>query len=83
MARWHERFDWLNRIRILAADPPGHRPIRKGEIIVQDLRTGALLEGVAAVRKIFQQVPVYLPLLPLLWINVIARRADADARGCG
>lgn len=82
IARMHKRLDWLGRIRVTTADPPGHAPVRKGEIIVQDLKTGGLLEGVDAVRKIFGQVPLYLPLLPLLWIPALARRADADIRGC-
>jgi len=82
IARVHKRLDWLGRISVTTADPPGHAPVRKGEIVVLDLRSLTLLEGVDAVRKIFAQVPLYLPLLPLLWIPVLARRADADIRGC-
>jgi hypothetical protein len=82
IARRHKKLDWLGRIRVSTADPPGRAAVRKGEIVVHDLKTGAMLEGVDAVRKIFSQVPLYLPLLPLLRIPALARRADADIRGC-
>jgi hypothetical protein len=82
LAALHRRFDWLDRIDDSTAAPPARAPLRLGEIAVQDLRTGALLEGVAAVRAIARQVPLYWPLVPLLWLPPIARRADADARGC-
>ena len=81
IARMHERLDWLGRIAVTTAAPAGHAPVKKGEIIVQDLATGTYLEGLDAVRKIFRQVPLYLPLLPLLRIPALARRADADIRG--
>jgi hypothetical protein len=81
IARLHHQLDWLGRIRDSTDDPVGHAPVRKGEIVVLDLSTGTFLEGVHAVRKIFRQVPLYLPLLPILRIPALARRADADARG--
>ena len=52
----------------------------KGEIVVQDLRTGHIFGGVEAVRLIFRHVPLYIPLLLLLKIPAVARVADA-ARG--
>lgn len=81
IARTHQRLDWLGRIRVSTDQPRGRAPVRKGEIIVQDLRTGDFFEGIEAVRMIFRQVPLYLPLLALLRVPVLARRADDDARG--
>jgi hypothetical protein len=54
----------------------------QSDTLVKDRGTADSLEGVAAVRAIARQVPLYWPLLPLLWWPPIARRADADARGC-
>lgn len=82
LAALHRRLDWLGRIEDSTSPPPGREPLRRGEIAVQDLRTDRLLEGVEAVRAIARQVPAYWLLLPLSWLPPVARRADADARGC-
>lgn len=82
IARTHHRLDWLDRIEDTTVPPPGRAPVRMGEIVVEDLRSGRLLEGLDALRAIWRQVPAYLPLLPLLAIPPLARRADADVRGC-
>ena len=82
MAATHHRLDWLDRVDDTTDPPPGRWPVQKGEIAVQDLRTGDVLEGVDAVRAIARQVPLYWPALALLRIPPVARWADLDARGC-
>jgi hypothetical protein len=82
MARLHHRLDWLHRIKDSTATPTGHDPPVVGQILVQPQPGGALLEGVAAVREILRQIPLYWPGLLLLYVPAIARRVDADARGC-
>lgn len=82
LAALHLRLDWLRRIEDSTAPPAGRTPLRMGEIVVENLRTGALLEGAQAVRAIARSVPLYWPLLPLLGVPFVARRADAEARGC-
>ena len=77
IARRHHSFDWLDRIADTTADPPGRRAVDKGEIVVQELKTGVLLEGDAAVSAILRQVPLYWPLLPFVlcssWLQSLAR----------
>ncbi|MDB5352850.1 MAG: hypothetical protein JWN86_4097 [Planctomycetota bacterium] len=81
IARVHHVFDWLNRVETSTETPPTG-PLRMGEIAVHDHRTGTILKGVGAVRKIAMQIPAYWPLLPLLWIPPLARRIDHEVRGC-
>jgi hypothetical protein len=81
IARCHKRFDWLNRLDT-STEIPRTGPPRLGEIVVEDARTGEISSGVDAVRRIFRQVPAYLPFLPLLWIPFFASRVDKEARGC-
>jgi hypothetical protein len=81
IARFHRRFDWLNRIEFSTAEPPSG-PLVPGQIAVVDHATGDELRGVAAVRRIFRHIPAYLPLRPLLWVPTVARKIDRDLRGC-
>jgi hypothetical protein len=81
IVRLHHRLDWFDRIDDTTLTPPGRSPLRMGEILVEDLRSGRLLEGVHAVRAIFREIPLYFPLRLLLLIPYFARRADDDARG--
>jgi predicted DCC family thiol-disulfide oxidoreductase YuxK len=80
IVRMHHRLDWLGRIEDTTA-PARSGALRMGEIVVEDLRTGRLLHGADAVEAILRAVPLYWPLLPLLAIPAVRRRADADARG--
>jgi hypothetical protein len=82
MAATHHKLDWLDRVDDTTEPPPGRWPVEKGEILVQNLRNGAVLEGIDAVRAIARQVPLYWAALPLLRIPWLARWADLDARGC-
>ncbi len=82
IARMHHRLDWLGRIEDTTRSPEGRAPVRRGEIVVRDLRTGTLHEGLAGGRLIFRHVPAYWPLLVLSFIAPLGRRMDADLRGC-
>jgi hypothetical protein len=81
IARVNRFFDWLGRVDISTADPR-IGPMRPGEIAVEDARTGEIVQGVAAVRRIYRNIPAYWPLLPLLSVPFIARRIDRETRGC-
>lgn len=81
IGRIHKFFDWLGRVEV-STETPRIGPMQPGEIAVEDLRTGEILQGVPAVRRIFRQIPAYLPFLPLLSMPAIARRVDRDVRGC-
>ena len=76
----HHAVDWFNRIADSTATPPTG-PLRMGEIVVQDMRTGDLLRGADAVRLIYRQAVAYWPLLPLLWIPPVRAWIDRDVRG--
>ena len=80
-ARAHKFLDWLNRVDTSTEDP-ACGPMAMGEIVVEDLKTGEILHGVDAVRKIYWQIPAYWVLLPLLRIPAIARYVDREVRGC-
>jgi hypothetical protein len=82
IARMHHRFDWLDCVEDTTA-PPRNGMLRVGQIVVEDLRTGELHGGAEAVEAIFRQIPLYWPILPLLKIPALRRRAadDANAKG--
>jgi len=85
IVRMHHRLDWLDRVDDTTT-APRTGALRMGEIVVEDLRDGRLLQGAEAVEAIFRAVPLYWPALLLLKIPALRRRADADARGgtgCG
>lgn len=80
-ARWHERLDWLDRVETSTGTPAGHRPLRLGEVVVEDLRNRRLLEGAEGFEYLARQVPAYWPLLGLLKIPPLRRRIDREMRG--
>lgn len=81
VSRVHAFFDWLNRVECSTDEAPSGA-LKMGEIEVRDHRTGATFKGVAAVRQVARQIPAYWPLLPLLHVPPIARKIDAELRGC-
>ncbi|HZH43390.1 MAG TPA: hypothetical protein VEY50_04845 [Lysobacter sp.] len=83
LARRHRRLDWLGRFED-ATESPLPRPLRKGEVLVRDLRTGELHAGADGVALLFRQIPAYWPLLPLLALPPVRRRVERDVAGdCG
>ena len=78
--RMHLFFDWLHRIVISTAVPPGG-PLAMGETMVQDLDTGKLVRGAAALDCICKHIPLYLPMRLLLRIPAVWRKADMAMAG--
>ena len=78
----HHKVDWLDRVDDTTATPRSG-PLRVGQIVVEDLRTGRLHGGAEAVEAIFRQIPLYWPMLPLLKIPALRRRAADDANAQG
>ena len=77
----HERLDWFGRVENSTAVPPTG-PLAMGEVVVQDLRSGRVLQGVTAARRIAAEIPLYAPFRLLLRIPAIARAADREMSGC-
>lgn len=73
-------FDWLHRLVVSTSTPPGG-PLAVGEVVVQDLDTGKLARGAAALDCIFRHVPLYMPMRLLLRIPPIWRKADKTMVG--
>ena len=80
-ARLHERLDWLGRIENSTATPASG-PLALGEVVVEDLVTGELLHGAAALAAICRQIPAYAPMRVLLKIPMARRAADKEMAGC-
>jgi hypothetical protein len=81
MSRVHAFFDWFGRVECSTETPPTG-PLKPGEIVVHDHRSGEFLRGIDAIRMVARQIPAYLPLRPLLHVPPIARAMDAMVRGC-
>ncbi len=80
-ARLHHRLDWFGRFQdTTGISPVG--PLRLGEIVVQDLRSGTTLRGAAGFDLLCRQIPAYGLLLPFLRISALRRRIDREWRGC-
>ncbi len=80
-ARMHQTFDWLHRVEMSTETPPTG-PLQMGEIVVEDHKTGDIIRGVDAVRRIAREIPIYAPFRLLLRIPAVARYVDKDVRGC-
>jgi len=81
LARIHHRLDWLHRFGdSTGISPLG--PMRRGQIVVQDLRSGVTLEGAKGFALLCRQIPAYWPMLPLLRIPAIRRHIERETAGC-
>gem|GEM_PF-673583 len=80
-ARMHRALDWLGRVETSTETPPGHAPLRMGQIVVEDLGTGIVHEGVAAFRKMCEAVPLYRPMLLLMPFAGFRRRVERELMG--
>ena len=80
-ARLHHRLDWLGRFED-STDVSPVGPLRLGEVVVQDLRSGATLRGAAGFGLLCRQIPAYWPLLPALRIPAFRRRIEREFSGC-
>lgn len=77
------RLDWLGRIDVTTEDSPlGAVP--RGEIVVVDRRSNAVLTGLRATRKVCMQIPLYFLyglLLHLLPSRIIAGKETQSCTG--
>ena len=80
-ARWHRRLDWLGRFEDATATSP-LGPLRMGEVVVQDLRSGRTLRGADGFALLCRQLPAYWPLLPALHLPFVRRSLDRELSGC-
>lgn len=81
-ARRYLFFDWLHRLVLSTATPPGG-PLAVGETAVQDLDTGKLVRGAAAFDCLCKHIPLYLPMRLFLRIPPIWRKAEKAMAGGG
>jgi hypothetical protein len=81
-ARLHERLDWFGRVENSTAVPPTG-PLAMGEVVVQEVASGRVLQGLEAARRITREIPAYAPFRLLLRIPALAEAADKEMRGCG
>ena len=54
-----------------------------GQVGVQDLRSGAALQGAKGFGPLCRQIPAYRPVLPILRIPAIRRYVESELGGCG
>jgi hypothetical protein len=80
-ARLHARLDWFGRVENSTAVPPTG-PLAMGEVVVQEIASGRIAQGVEAARRIAAAIPAYAPFRLLLKIPAVARAADNEMRGC-
>jgi hypothetical protein len=79
-ARVHKFFDWFHKVVISTSTPPGG-PLAVGETVVQDLDSGQLIHGAAALDCLCRHIPLYLPMRLLLLIPAVWRKADKAMAG--
>ena len=82
VARLHHRLDWLHRFED-STDPSPLGPMRMGQIVVQDMRSGATLAGAKGFALLCRQIPAYWPMLPMLRIPAVRRYVERETGGCG
>ena len=75
------RLDWLGRIDVTTEDSP-LGAVRRGEIVVVDKRSNAVLTGLRATRKVCMQIPLYFLYGILLHLLPIRTPGARRARGC-
>src|SRR5690242_21562451 len=82
IARLHRRLDWLRRFEDSTETSP-LGPLRMGQIVVRDLRSGLTLGCAAGFALLSRQIPAYWPLLTLLHIPAFRRCIEQETGGCG
>jgi hypothetical protein len=74
-------MDWLHRVDTSTATPPTG-PLRMGEIAVEDLATGRIVKGAAAVEQVCRNIPAYAPGLLLLLLPPFRSYVERSVSGC-
>jgi hypothetical protein len=82
MARLHHHLDWLHRFED-STDVSPLGPMRMGQIVVQDLRSGETLGGAEGFALLCRHIPAYRLLLPLLRVPAFRRYIEREIGGCG
>ncbi|MBI3886464.1 MAG: hypothetical protein HY302_12155 [Opitutae bacterium] len=75
-------FDWLGRTES-STDEPKSGPLRRGQVVVEDIRTGEPAFGARAFDRICRHVPLYQPLRLLLLVPAFYRAIERDMNGTG
>jgi hypothetical protein len=57
-------------------------PLRRGEVVVEDLRGGRTRRGADGFALLCRQIPAYWLLLPALRLPAVRRAVDRDWTGC-
>lgn len=81
-ARMYLFFDWLRRIVVSTAVPPGGA-LAVGEVVVQDLDSGKLVRGALALDCIYRHIPLYMPARLFLRLPPVWRKAEQYMSGEG
>jgi hypothetical protein len=81
IARVHRALDWLGRVET-TTETPRSGPLRLGEVVVEDRRTGVAHGGAEAFRLMCRAIPLYVPALPLLRFAAFRRYIEAELGGC-
>lgn len=76
-ARMHHRFDWLDRLDDSTLESPTG-PIKRGEIAVEDIKSGLTLRGIECFRLLCRNIPAYWPMLPITYIPFVRRAIEND-----
>ncbi|HEY3520529.1 MAG TPA: hypothetical protein VGK80_05745 [Rhodanobacteraceae bacterium] len=81
IAHMHHRMDWLHRFEdSTEVSPLG--PLRAGQIVVQDLRSGITRGGAEGFAMLCREIPFYWPILPLLRVPGFRRYIERETGGC-
>jgi hypothetical protein len=79
-ARVGHALDWRDRLETSTATPETG-PLRPGEIVVEELASGKLHRGAAALDLIVRQIPLYAPVGLLLRFSSFRRYIDRELSG--
>jgi len=58
------------------------RPLRLGEVVVEDIASGRILRGADGIEMVFRNIPAYMPFLLLLKVAAFRRYVDREVSGC-
>lgn len=80
-ARMHQRLDWRRRVEVSTATPKTG-PLRLGEVVVEKLGDGRILQGADAFEEICRSIPAYAPFRLLLRLPAVRAFAEREMTGC-
>lgn len=80
-ARMHNAANWLGRVETTTETPPGHPPLRMGQVVVSDIATGRLYHGVDAFEQMTRHLPLYRLARPLRHVPAFRRYIERELAG--